>query len=217
MKVLTEYINELDDLLNSISGRMEQNLEKKFDELISEFRSIIADSSNGSHTVKEIVQNLKNFSRIDQAEWKDASLVLGIESSLKILKHQIPDQIKIITNFKDDPTLYCNPGQLNQVFVNLISNAIQAIEGEGEIMISTEKEKDKLKVVIQDTGKGIAEEIVPKIFDPFFTTKDVDKGTGLGLSISYSILKKHNAEIDIDSKPGKGTRFSLRFPLNHED
>jgi len=217
MKVLTEYINELDDLLDSIGGQMEKGLEKKFEELMSEFRSIIDDSSNGSHTVKEIVQNLRSFSRIDQAEWKDASLVLGIESSLKILKHQIPNRIKIVTRFKDNPTLYCNPGQLNQVFVNLISNAAQAIEGEGEIIITTMKEKGNLKVMIQDTGKGIPEEIVPKIFDPFFTTKEVDKGTGLGLSISYSILKKHNAEIDIDSKPGKGTLFSLRFPLNHED
>jgi len=216
MKVLTEYINELDQMLDSLSAKIEKSMVEKFEELISEFRSIITDSSNGSHTVKELVQNLRSFSRIDQAEWKDASLVLGLESSLKILKHQIPERIKIKTDFTDNPTLYCNPGQLNQVFVNLISNAIQAIDGDGEITISTAQKDKELHVMIKDTGKGIPAEIESKIFDPFFTTKDVDKGTGLGLSISYSILKKHKARIDIDSKPGKGTLFTLRFPLNNE-
>lgn len=216
MKVLKDDIEELDDILTTLPDSVNGSLRNQLHELLADFRSIIDDSSNGSRTVKEIVQNLRSFSRLDQAEWKDAHIVPGIESSLKILKHQIPERIEVLTDFKADPLLYCNPGQLNQVFVNLISNAIQAIEDKGTIRITTETGKAVLKVHIEDSGKGIPNEVISKIFDPFFTTKDVDKGTGLGLSISYSILKKHNAEIDIDSTPGRGTRFTLTFPLHHE-
>jgi signal transduction histidine kinase len=216
MNILTEYIDELDELIDTLPGKVNGGFREKFHGLMQEFRSIIVDSSGGSRAVKEIVQNLRNFSRLDQAEWKDAHLVPGIESSLNILKHQIPGRISVRTEFKDDPVLYCNPGQLHQVFVNIISNALHAIPDEGEINISTELEDNMLAVRIQDSGVGIPKEIIPKIFDPFFTTKDVNSGTGLGLSISYSILKKHNANIDVNSTPGKGTTFTLRFPLNSE-
>ena len=107
----------------------------------------------------------------------------------------------------------CNPGQINQVFLNLLSNAAQAIKGEGSITIATEEDEKNLYVKISDTGSGIPPDVVSKIFDPFFTTKDVGKGTGLGLSISYSIIKNHQGKIEVESQVGKGTTFTLTLPF----
>ena len=117
-------------------------LHQNFKDLVRELKSIITDNLSGSRNVKELVQNLKNFSRLDQADWKEAHLVEGIESSLKILKPQITEGIEIIRQIEDDPLVFCNPGQLNQVFLNLLSNALQAMEGQGKLTISTKIEQD---------------------------------------------------------------------------
>ncbi len=214
MNILNGYMDELNKILTGLDLPPEHAVFTQFPAILDDLRNIINDSQNGSRTVKELVQNLKNFSRLDQAEWKEASVVSGLESSLKILRHQIPESIEIIKDFRDDPRFLCNPGQLNQVFVNLISNALQSIQGKGSICLRTHSDDEFMTVEIEDSGSGIPAEVIPKIFDPFFTTKDVNKGTGLGLSISYSIIQHHKGTIEVESQIGRGTKFIIRLPLS---
>ena len=185
----------------------------EFKNILAELKSMVTDNIKGSQSVKDLVLNLKNFSRLDQAEWKDANLVSGIESSLKLLKSHIPPDIVIETKIESDPVLYCNPGQLNQVFINLISNAAQAIHGPGKISIVSFVKKNDLYIEIEDNGEGIDKKVLPKIFDPFFTTKEINKGTGLGLSISYSIIEKHGGQLKVKSTKGKGSVFTIILPV----
>ena len=137
----------------------------------------------------------------------------GIESSLKIVHSNIKNRIQIHKNFKSVKTVECNPGQINQVLLNILSNAAQSIENEGNIWIDTGEENDYLFIKIKDDGKGIEKEDLEKIFDPFFTTKAVGQGTGLGLSISYSIIKNHNGTIDVESEVDKGCVFTIKLPF----
>ncbi len=213
MNILTEYI---DDLSTQIKGVSNNEVENKINKILDELKSIIADSSNGSKTIKEIVQNLKNFSRLDEAKWKESKISEILGSCLKMVKAQISREVKIELNIKDDPLFYCNPGQLNQVFLNLLTNAYQAIEKAGIIKIESHIAEGFLVTKIIDNGPGIPPEIIKKIFDPFFTTKPVNKGTGLGLSISYSIIEKHQGQLSVKSKPGHGTTFTIKIPLNLE-
>jgi len=214
---LQDYLKAIEELWASMTSSQKDKREDDFGRIIDELRSIIADNIRGSRSVKELVLDLKNFSRLDQAQWKDAQLVSGIESSLRILQAQMRPDIEIIRDFRADPLLFCNPGQLNQVFINVISNAIQALEGKGTITIRTYVQGDQLNIEFEDSGKGIPKEILPRIFDPFFTTKDVNEGSGLGLSISYSIVKKHNGSLLVDSTPGKGSKFTIVLPLTGRD
>jgi signal transduction histidine kinase len=213
MKVITDYINDLSDHLKNINN---SSVKSEIDKVIHELREIIEDSSNGSRILKDIVQNLKNFSRLDQAEWKEARFSEIIDSCLKIVKPQIPDKIKINLNITDDPSFFCNPGQLNQVFVNLITNAIQALKNKGQINIRSRSEMETLFLEVNDNGPGIPAKIIKNIFDPFFTTKPVNEGTGLGLSISYSIIQKHKGELTVQSSENSGTTFTINLPLNLE-
>lgn len=213
-KALDSYITQLENLWGSILKPTDKELYEKFEDLVRELKSIITDNLSGSRNVKELVQNLKNFSRLDQADWKEAHLVEGIESSLKILKPQITEGIEVIRQFEDDPLVFCNPGQLNQVFLNLLSNALQAMEGQGRLTITTKTEDDGYIIEITDTGTGIPADLQKKIFDPFFTTKDVNQGSGLGLSISYTIMKGHKGKLLVKSKPGQGSTFSVCLPLS---
>ncbi len=215
-KALETYLAEIDELWHSFSVERKEPFHSRFEEIISELKEIISDNLNGSKNVKELVLNLKNFSRLDQADWKEAKLSSGIENSLLILKPQLNDSIKIIKQFKDDPPVYCNPGQLNQVFLNILSNAIQALDGSGSITITLKQEANHLLLQIADTGSGIPKEILPRIFDPFFTTKEVNQGSGLGLSISYSIIQKHHGKLSVESQPGKGSVFTIELPLTKE-
>jgi signal transduction histidine kinase len=213
MKVITEYIDDLNNLLSSVTDTENK---AQIDGVLEELKGIIEDSANGSKAIKEIVKDLKNFSRLDEAEWKESKISEIIQSCLKILKSQIPPTIKVKLKLKDDPTFLCNPGQLNQVFLNLLTNAYQAIKENGTISVSSKRTDNFLLVDVSDTGDGIPEEILKKIFDPFFTTKPINQGTGLGLSISYSIIKKHNGNLSAKNAPGKGTIFSIKLPLNLE-
>jgi len=213
-KALDKYLNQLEILWGDLDLAEDNKLHQNFEDLVRELKSIITDNLSGSRNVKELVQNLKNFSRLDQADWKEAHLVEGIESSLKILKPQITEEIEIIRQIDDDPLVFCNPGQLNQVFLNLLSNALQAMDGQGKLTISTKIEQGFYVVKISDSGSGIPEDIQKKIFDPFFTTKDVNQGSGLGLSISYTIIKGHKGKLEVDSKLGQGSVFSVQLPIN---
>jgi len=181
---------------------------------LAELGQLASDGLYGIEQISEIVLNLKNFSRLDRSKVSSFNLNEGLESALVLAKHELK-HLKVTRNFGDIPAITCSPSQLNQVFLNLINNAAQAIEsGAGEITISTRMEGgDRVAVEIADNGKGIPPEIMSKIFDPFFTTKAVGKGTGLGLSISYKIVEQHGGKISVDSTVGRGTRFTIVLPL----
>jgi len=160
------------------------------------------------------VKSLKSFSHVDSSEWQYANVIEGIENTLKIAANQIKYKAVVLRNFQDNlPELYCQPMQLNQVFLNLLVNAAQAIEERGEISIDVSATESEFMIVIRDTGSGIAAQDIRKIFEPFYTTKPVGTGTGLGLSLSYSIVQKHKGEIKVTSTLGVGTSFTVILPI----
>ncbi len=212
-RALESLLKAFEKIWQELPADIHARYDSQLETIISDIWGIIEDNLQGSQAIKELVLQLKNFSRLDQADWKETSIVEGLETSLRFIKHHLTGNIKVIKDFKANPVLYCNPAQLNQVFVNLLLNAVQAIDQEGVITIGTQIQDDFLVITISDTGKGIQPQILPKIFDPFFTTKEVNQGTGLGLSISYSIIQKHNGRIEVTSTPGKGTTFTIFLPL----
>jgi len=185
------------------------------EQVIGELNSIISDCMEGAERIRDIVQNLRLFSRLDEAEIKKVDLCEGIDSTIRLLsRYYISGDIELHRDYGDLPAVGCYAGQLNQVWMNLLSNAAQSIDGKGEVFISTSLEDDWVMVKIRDTGSGIPEEQLQRIFDPFFTTKTVGEGTGLGLSISYGIIERHGGTITVASKMGSGTTFTVKIPLN---
>ena len=186
-------------------------------EIITENAQEIAELSNdsveGLHQISELVQSLKDFSRLDRAAEDRFNVVDGIEKTLVITKNLWKYGIEIDKDFNTVPDIFCSPSRLNQVFINLITNAVQAMDGKGKLAISTSSRGDWVEITMQDTGCGIPEENLTKIMDPFFTTKPVGKGTGLGLSIVHQIIEEHEGQLLVDSKVGAGTRFTLGFPV----
>lgn len=160
----------------------------------------------------EIIKSLKTFSRLDQAEFKEANINEGIKSVLILTRNLLKRRITVHEDYAELGPVRCYPGQLNQVFMNIIVNASQAIEGEGDIYIRTEQKEQDIYIVIKDTGVGIKPEDLTKIFDPGFTTKGVGVGLGLGLYLSYNIIQNHHGEIRVHSELGKGTEFIIRIP-----
>jgi len=176
-------------------------------------RELIASCQEGSERVKKIVLDLRTFSRIDDLGLALADLHEGIESTLNLLSHQYGDRITLHRDYGSLPLVECYPSQINQVLMNLLQNAAQAIPYRGDVWIRTEAPGEWVKIVIRDNGVGIAQEHLNRIFDPFFTTKDVGMGTGLGLSISYGIIEKHGGKIQVKSKTHEGTEFIIELPL----
>lgn len=185
----------------------------KFEKFLSDFPKIIHEMRDGVERTQKIVEDLRNFSRLDESHFKEISLIDSIESTLNILKNEYKNRITIHRNFTQLPLIYCNPGHINQVLMNLLVNAFQSIEGEGDVWIRTNAGQNNVLVSIKDNGKGIPYEIQHKVYDPFFTTKPVGKGTGLGLAISYKILEAHKGTIFFESTPGVGTEFKITLPI----
>lgn len=208
--------NVLFDIIDGKEADMEKLrsvlIESNFKEIAKDFFEIADSIEEGARRTKEIVRGLKNFSRHDEAEQKLADINEGLESTLLLLQNEYKNRIEIIKDYGELPEVLCYPGQLNQVFMNLLANAIQAIDEEGTISITTEVIDDMIEVRIEDTGKGIPEDVQSRIFEPFFTTKEVGAGTGLGLSITYGIVEKHGGSIEMESKEGDGTIFKVRIP-----
>jgi two-component system NtrC family sensor kinase len=176
--------------------------------------SMILGIREGTERTRKIVRDLRVFARSDDDVWQPVDLHEEIESSLTLLNHLLKDRVTITRKFGDLPSVECARSQIDQVFLNLLANAAQAISGQGEITIETRHEDGSAVVVITDTGSGIPPDVLPRIFDPFFTTKPVGEGTGLGLSISYEIVKKHRGEITASSPPGGGATFVVRLPVS---
>ncbi|MEI7612459.1 MAG: ATP-binding protein [Betaproteobacteria bacterium] len=174
--------------------------------------NLINESLDGVHRVKKIVDNLKDFSRVDTAEWQYANLETGLESTLNIVNNEIKYKAEVIKEFAGLPEIDCIVSQLNQVFLNLLVNAAQAIDERGTITLRTGFDEKNVWIDVADTGSGINPEHLGKIFDPFFTTKPVGKGTGLGLSLAYGIVKRHHGRMEVRSELGKGTTFRVTLP-----
>lgn len=229
IKPLREDLADLIKCINYYQQTVtDKGLEKEFTEvqklneqidiqfLITEVNNLLNGIEEGASRTSEIVKGLRNFSRLDQNVIKKADLNEGIESTLALLHSTYRDRIEIVKDYAKIPEADCFPGQMNQVFMNLLSNAIQAINGEGKIFITTSATENSVRISIKDTGNGMTEEVRTKIFDPFFTTKEVGKGTGLGLSISYGIIEKHKGKLEVFSAPGKGAEFVISLPLIQE-
>lgn len=203
-------------------ARLEKYKEdQEIDYLQTEIKHLLSGIYNGASRTAEIVKGLRIFSRLDEGDVKMANLNEGIDSSMIILNNQL-GKIKVIRQYGDIPLVECYPGKLNQVFLNILSNAIYAVHkrfGEndgGQICISTSSADNNVRISIKDNGMGIEEQTQSKIFDPFFTTKEVGEGTGLGMSVAYNTIKKHNGSIKINSAPGQGAEFVLTLPIKHE-
>jgi signal transduction histidine kinase len=175
---------------------------------------LLAETKEGLHRVRNIVQDLKDFSRVGELHWQLADLHHGLDSTLNIVANEIKYKCTVRKEYGPLPEIYCLPSQLNQVFMNLLVNAAQAIPNQGEIVIRTELAgSDAVQVKISDNGSGIAPEHVNRLFEPFFTTKPVGKGTGLGLSLAWSIIDRHHGRIEVISTVGEGTTFTITLPL----
>ena len=195
IKELQDYIEELD-----------------LDYLFEEIDQLLGGIEEGAKRTRDIVAGLRNFSRLDEDDFKQADIHEGLDSTLILLKNKLKNRITVQKQYDKIPKIECLPGKLNQVFMNILNNAAQAIEDQGEIIIKTLLKDDKIIISIKDNGPGIPEETKKHIFEPFFTTKDVGAGTGLGLSISKGIIDKHEGTIEVYSEPGQGTEFIITLP-----
>ena len=182
--------------------------------LLKDAKELLTDASDGLAQLGSLVLNLKGFSRVDRDGMDSMDLNEGLESALMIAAHQLRDRVKVVKKLQPLPKVRCMPSQMNQVFLNLITNAGQAIEGEGTLTVESHVAGNQVEISIADTGSGIPDEILPKIFDPFFTTKPVGEGTGLGLSIVHKIIKGHGGSIKVRTTPKKGSVFTLSLPVD---
>ncbi|MBS1741041.1 MAG: GHKL domain-containing protein [Bacteroidetes bacterium] len=196
--------------------------EADYDYLKEEINFLIQGISDGASRTAEIVKGLRVFSRLDEDDLKKASINDGLNSTLVIVNHQFNNSIQVEKDFGELPLCECYPGKLNQVFLNMLTNAIHAIHKRwdgsqgGKLWLRTWSDSDNVYISIKDNGTGMEEDIKKKIFDPFFTTKEVGEGTGLGMSIAYNTIKKHNGSVQLYSTPGEGTEFVIVIPIVHE-
>ncbi len=183
------------------------------DDSVGEIVTLSQDSIEGLNQISELVQSLKDFSRLDRAAEDRFDVREGLEKTLTITRNMLKYGVEVEKDFQDVPDIFCAPSRINQVFINLVTNAVQAMDGKGTLRLETRSIDDRVEVTVADTGCGIPQENLNKIMDPFFTTKPVGQGTGLGLSIVHKIVQEHGGRLDIDSAVGKGTRITLSFPL----
>lgn len=182
--------------------------------LLKDAKELLGDAGDGLTQLSSLVQNLKGFSRVDRDGMDSVDLNEGLNSALIIAQHQLRDRVKVVKHLQPLPKVRCMASQMNQVFLNLITNAAQAIEGDGTLTIESKPVGQTVEMSFADTGTGITDDVLPKIFDPFFTTKPVGEGTGLGLSIVHKIIKGHNGSVKVRTTPKKGSTFTISLPVD---
>jgi signal transduction histidine kinase len=226
IELLKEYIDRLKSCLSdydqlalpppAAARIIAIKAEIDYDNMLADLDSILSDCYAGAERIRDVVQNLRLFSRLDEAEVKRVDLNEGIESTVRLLSgYYKSGHINLLRDFGEIPQVNCYAAQLNQVWMNLLVNAAQAIgSGAGEVRITTRYEGRTVMVSVSDNGPGISPEQQKKIFDPFFTTKPVGEGTGLGLSISHGIIERHGGKIKVESAPGRGTTFTISLPVD---
>jgi PAS domain S-box-containing protein len=237
LKTLSDYHNDISSLVEqyrklttdlrqtmatagypvSVSEQLERiaelEAEADIDFVLNDISDLVKESREGTERIKKIVLDLKDFAHPGEDKPRFADINRNMESTLNVVWNELKYKATVTKDYGDLPEVECYPQQLNQVFMNLLVNAAQAMEKQGEIRIVTRADDGYVEIRISDTGKGIPKENLSKIFDPFFTTKEVGKGTGLGLNVAYNIIKKHNGTIDVESTVGKGTMFTIRIPV----
>jgi len=233
IKPLQLDINDLKEIITKYEGiDLNKELKPQLDDIESfkrqidldfvnnEINSLLSGISEGAKRTAEIIRSLRNFSRLDESDTKPIDLNEGLDSTIVLVRNSIPDNVTVIKELGNLPKIECQPGKINQVFMNLISNAIQAIKtkkvqnDEEFLTIKSWYEEQQVKVSIKDTGIGMSEEVKQRIFEPFFTTKDIGEGTGLGLSIVFSIIETHKGNVEVITKPGEGTEFIITLNVN---
>ncbi|MDL0431965.1 ATP-binding protein [Marinobacter sp. TBZ242] len=224
LQSLGTYLEDLFRLTDAVDAgasledlrAIKHNIDYSF--LKDDLKDLLAESREGIERVKTIISAMKDFSHIDDEEFKLADLHRGIETTLNVVNNELKYKATVIREFGDLPDVECISSQINQVIMNLLVNAAHAIEDFGEIVIRTRCDDGQAIIEIVDNGKGIAEENLNRIFEPFFTTKPVGKGTGLGLSLSFNIVQKHNGSITAEhASGGKGTCFRISLPLKQPE
>lgn len=207
------HLFTIESALASAAAEVTANVSEAAGRKFQKARTRLEEMREGLNRVKDLVSNLRTFSRLDEGEVKTIDLHESIDSVLRLLQYKLNGRIKLEKRYGVVPLCDCYAGQFNQVMMNLIANAIDAIEDKGTITISTRAEDEQVVVSVRDTGSGIPEAIQNRIFDPFFTTKPVGSGTGLGLAISYQIVQAHGGTIEVRSKAGEGAEFTVCIPL----
>lgn len=214
MKYLNPGINTPEMIVSKLMQLKEEYL---FEDAFYNIEQTIEDILFGSKRIAEIIKGLRNFSRIDKEEWIEADVHELINDALVILKNKYKHHVEILLDLNvSNPIIECLPGKLNQVILNILSNAIDAIESKGEILIYTTIHNGMFVLSIKDNGSGMDDSVKSRIFDPFFTTKTVGQGMGLGLSISYGIIKEHRGTINVESQAGVGTMFKIELPVKQK-
>ncbi len=211
--VMVRALEKLRELLESAPPSVREN------EQLTRTLDVLGDIGKINQTACErivrIVRSLRNFARLDEAERKKVDLHEGLESTLILVHHELKNRIELVRDYAETPEIECFPNQLNQVFMNMLVNAAQAIEDKGKITITTRTKGNHITIAFTDTGTGISPDNLDKIFDPGFTTKGVGVGSGLGLPICFKIVKEHGGRIDVDSELGKGTTFTVILPIEN--
>lgn len=206
----------VDMLTNELLNNSSLELNEDFSVILGQIKETNDVNLMACDRIIEIIKSLKTFSRLDQAEFQEADINEGIKSVLVLTNNLLKRRITVHVEFGNIPLVKCFPGQLNQVFMNIIVNASQAIKGDGDISIRTYQQDKDIFIVIRDTGTGIRSEDISRIFEPGFTTKGVGVGLGLGLFICYNIIQNHNGEISVKSELGKGAEFIIRIPAYND-
>ncbi|MCB1956984.1 MAG: bacteriohemerythrin [Rhodocyclaceae bacterium] len=226
LRTYVERLLALNDLYGELEARLpasdplraqlaDAKQRADLDFLRGDIVDLLRESQDGLGRIKGIVADLKDFAHVGEVEWQDADINAGLDSTLNVVWNELKYKAEVVRDYGQLPNVRCLAAQLNQVFMNLLVNAAQAIEERGTITVRTRDEGERVRIEIADTGKGMSEAVQKRIFEPFFTTKPVGKGTGLGLSIAWDIVRKHAGEIDVASQPGEGTCFTIRVPILH--
>jgi len=206
--------NKLEDIFGEVNT-LKTQMDYSF--LVREIANLLDGITEGANRSSQIVKGLRIFSRLDEDKCQVYDIHEGIESSLILLRNKMKNRITVHKDYDEFEEVECFPSKLNQVFMNILTNSLQAIEDKGEIFIQTKSSSTGIRITIKDNGRGMTPEVKDHIFEPFYTTKDVGQGTGLGLSISFGIIEQHNGHIDVNSSPGEGTEFIISLPKTQSE
>jgi len=209
---VVSHLYTVESLLARATAGMGTDVSEEVGGMLEKMRIRLQEMGQGLTRVKELVLSLRTFSRLDEGKLQTIDIHANIESVLLFLRHKMEGRIKLIKHYEAVAPVSCDAGQLNQVIMNLVANAIDAIPDKGEIAIATRDAPDQSIISVRDSGPGIPEAIRTRIFDPFFTTKPVGQGTGLGLAISYQIMRAHGGSIEVHSEEGQGAEFVVTIP-----
>ncbi|MBI5480909.1 MAG: PAS domain-containing protein [Deltaproteobacteria bacterium] len=205
---------ELPDDTRRLADAHKRSIE--YDFLRRDVEKLLRSIRAGAERTASIVRDLKTFSHAGTADYQPADILAGLETTLNLIHPLLKNRITVHRDFAALPKVDCQAGHLNQVFMNILTNAAQAVTGEGHIRITARQVGDRVRISVADSGPGIPAEVLPQIFEPFFTTKDVGLGTGLGLAISLGVIKAHGGSIDVESPPGKGATFTIELPVRQK-